>query len=184
MTTTANPVETREADPLTVNRWLASGEAVLIDVREPDEHARERIAGARLMPLSRFDAGALVPLAGKKVVMHCRSGRRSVDACRLAGGRGAGLELYSLTGGIDAWKKHNLPVEFNAAAPRMSILRQVQLTAGTIVLIGCALAWFVHPGWIGLAAFIGAGLTFAGASGTCGMAALLSRMPWNRVGGR
>jgi len=45
------------ATPQEVQRWMTSGEAVLIDVREPDEFAREHIPGAMLVPLSRFDLG-------------------------------------------------------------------------------------------------------------------------------
>jgi hypothetical protein len=93
---------------------------------------------------------------------------------------GSGLDLYNLTGGIESWKRQ-FPVETDTSAPRLSILRQVQITAGGIVLIGCALAWLVHPAFIGLSAFIGAGLVFAGSTGTCGMASLLSVMPWNRL---
>jgi hypothetical protein len=62
----------------------------------------------------------------------------------------------------------------------MSIMRQVQLVVGVGVLIGAALAWWVHPGFVIIPAFLGAGLAFAGATGTCGLAAVLSRMPWNR----
>jgi hypothetical protein len=61
--------------------------------------------------------------------------------------------------------------------------RQVRIAAGSLVLIGAMLGWFVHPYWIGLSAFIGAGLVFAGITDTCGMAMLLSRMPWNQVEG-
>jgi hypothetical protein len=55
------------------------------------------------------------------------------------------------------------------------------MVAGSLVLIGCVLAWWVHPAWIGLSAFIGAGLLFAGITDTCGMGMILARMPWNQV---
>ena len=67
------------------------------------------------------------------------------------------------------------PVEATVEA-----VRQVQISAGSLVLLGVALGTWVHPGWYGLAAFVGAGLTFAGLSNTCAMALLLARMPWNR----
>ncbi len=41
----------------------------------------------------------------------------------------------------------------------------------------------LHPAFLGLAAFVGAGLVFAGVTDTCGMGLLLARMPWNRVEG-
>ena len=55
--------------------------------------------------------------------------------------------------------------------------------AGFVVLLSVALAIFVHPWWIGLSAFIGAGLIFSGVTDTCGMAMLLGRMPWNQQRG-
>ncbi len=76
----------QEASPRQVERWLQSGEAVLIDVREQDEHAREHIAGSRLVPLSRFGTLEVRSLTkpGQRIVLHCKSGRRSADAARMA----------------------------------------------------------------------------------------------------
>lgn len=173
----------RTAPPLEVARWLREGAAVLIDVREPDEHARERIAGATPLPLSRFDPHAVAALAspGAMLVFHCKSGRRSADACRLAApALPVGARAVSLAGGIEAWKGARLPT-VTGAAPILSVMRQVQLVVGLGVLLSVALGWLVHPGFLGLAAFFGAGLTFAGATGSCGLAAVLSRMPWNRA---
>jgi rhodanese-related sulfurtransferase len=175
-----------EATPRQVQEWLRSGEAVLIDVREPDEHARERITGARLLPLSRFDpreAAALVK-PGQRLVLHCRGGSRSADAARraipLAAQTGTGVTVVSMTGGLEAWKKETLPTELNTSVSGISIMRQVQLVVGTAVLAGSALAWFVHPALVAIPAFFGAGLTFAGASGTCALATVLGMMPWNK----
>lgn len=166
-----------------VQEWLGSGRAVLIDVREPDEFQREHIKGAVLMPLSRFDAAKAAGLAsaGQRVVMQCKSGKRSADACRMAGG--AGYQVSMLSGGIEGWKREGLPVEVNSGAPRISVMRQVQLVIGAGVLAGSGLAWFIDPRFLVVPAFFGAGLVFAGASGTCGLATLLGMMPWNRGGG-
>jgi rhodanese-related sulfurtransferase len=60
-------------------------------------------------------------------------------------------------------------------------MRQVQIAAGSLVLLGVILSQTVAPGWIWLSGFVGAGLTFAGISGFCGMARLLAAMPWNKV---
>ena len=62
----------------------------------------------------------------------------------------------------------------------LEMMRQVQITAGLLVLIGVLLGYIVHPGFFGLSAFVGAGLTFAGTTGFCGMARLLQAAPWNR----
>lgn len=178
---------TREAAPKDVKAWLNAGECVLIDVREPDEHARERIPGSRLLPLSRFDPQQAAALArpGQKIVLHCRSGRRSADAARMAASLSdAGVPVISMAGGIEAWKKDNHPVEVNTKVAGISVMRQVQLVIGLCVLAGSALAWFVDPRFVVIPAFFGAGLTFAGATGTCALATLIGKMPWNRAGGQ
>jgi rhodanese-related sulfurtransferase len=174
----------QEATPAQLRQWLRSGEAVVIDVREPDEFAREHIAGATLLPLSRFDPAQALSKAkpGQRIVMQCKSGRRSADACRLAAPLAAsGLPVFTLAGGIEAWKKDNLPVELNTKVSGISVMRQVQLVIGLCVLAGSALAWFVDPRLVAIPAFFGAGLTFAGASGTCALATMIGRMPWNKA---
>jgi len=150
---------------------------VLIDIRAGDEHARERIPGASHRPL---DGGnEPLPANARYAIFHCRSGMRTAaNAGKLADG--APCEAFILEGGIDAWKKAGLPVEKDARQP-LELMRQVQITAGALVLIGVGLGFGVHPGFFGLSAFVGAGLAFAGISGWCGMAHLLRVMPWNRA---
>lgn len=183
-TSTVQPATSfTEAQPRQIQQWLCGGEAVLIDVREPDEHAREHIAGSRLIPLSRFDpqqaASGLGP--GQRLVLYCRGGRRSADAARMATSLGdPGVRIVSMTGGIEAWKKDALPVEVNSRLAGISVMRQVQMVIGASVLIGSTLAWLLDPRFIAIPAFFGAGLTFAGATGTCGLAAAIGWMPWNR----
>jgi rhodanese-related sulfurtransferase len=170
-------------DPAELKSWLSAGQAVLIDVRESDEHARERIDGARLCPLSTLDPAHVVTQvpSGKMIVVHCKGGKRSADAaamlCRVAAARG---RVVSLSGGIEAWKKSGLDVQANTAAPSISILRQTQLVIGAGVAVGSALAWFVDPRFIALPAFLGLGLAFAGATGSCALASLIAKMPWNQ----
>lgn len=182
---TGATLSVREIDPGEASRWLASGSAALVDVREPEEHARERIHKATLIPLSRFDASlvrAAAREAGGRVVLHCRAGTRSAEGCRQAASLASeGVEVYSLSGGIEAWKRAGLPVLEDRRAPRLSVMRQVQLVIGVGVLAGCMLGWMVHPALAGLSAFFGAGLVFAGATGTCALASMLARMPWNRL---
>lgn len=173
-----------QVQPKDVKRWLDAGACVLIDVREPDEYAREHIKGASLLPLSRFDPQHAAALArpGQKVVIHCKSGRRSADACRLSAPlAAAGVQVLSMTGGIEAWKNDGLAVTTNTQVSGISVMRQVQLVIGICVLAGSALAWFVDPRWVGVPAFFGAGLVFAGASGTCALATVIGWMPWNRA---
>jgi len=97
-----------ELEPQEVRALLEGGEAVLIDVREPDEYAVERIHGALLYPMSTFDATRLPLDESRRVVFQCASGRRSLDAGykRLATGQPAA----HMAGGIKAWKAAGLPV--------------------------------------------------------------------------
>jgi rhodanese-related sulfurtransferase len=60
-------------------------------------------------------------------------------------------------------------------------MRQVQIAAGSLVLLGVILSHTVASGWIWLSGFVGAGLIFAGVSGFCGLARLLAALPWNRA---
>jgi rhodanese-related sulfurtransferase len=100
----------QDVDPQTLKDWLDRGEAILVDVREEDEHARERIRGARLLPLSRLDRSAVPQEPGKALVLQCNSGNRSAKAAaRIA--LPEGTPLYHLADGIQAWKRAGLPVE-------------------------------------------------------------------------
>jgi rhodanese-related sulfurtransferase len=153
--------------------------AVLIDIREADEHARERIPGARHHALSRLDAAHPARPGDQVLVFHCRSGARTTaNAPRLAT-VAPGCESYVLDGGIEAWKKAGLPTALDTRQP-IEIGRQVQIAAGGLVLAGALLGAFVSPLFYGLSAFVGAGLLFAGISGFCGMARVFALMPWNR----
>lgn len=160
-------------------RLMREQGAILVDVREPDEHARQRIPGASNLPLSRLEEAELALQAGRPVLFHCRSGNRTEAQAERLGAKAASCEAYIVAGGLDAWKRAGLPVAEDRRRP-IEIIRQVQIVAGTLVLLGLLLGAFVAPGFLLLSGFVGAGLVFAGVSGTCGMASLLRRMPWNR----
>jgi rhodanese-related sulfurtransferase len=178
MPTTDRKVE--PIDAVTTKNWLDAGTAVLVDVREPAEHAGEHIPGARLYPLSSFDPAQVPQEAGKKLVLHCVMGQRSAQAGQklVEAGR---TEVYNLQGGIQAWKEAGYPTEriIQAHAP-ISLQRQVQIVAGSLVLLGTVLGVLVSPWFLVLSGFIGAGLVYAGLSDTRGMAMLLARLPWNQ----
>ena len=160
-------------------RLLREGGATLVDVREADEHARERIPGARNLPLSRLEEAELAVHQGKPVLFHCRSGARTAgNADRLAAKAGL-CEAYVVEGGLDAWKRAGLPVAEDRRQP-LELMRQVQIAAGSMVVLGVLLGAFVTPGFYLLSGFVGAGLVFAGVTGTCGLARVLRMMPWNR----
>ncbi len=173
MTTALTPLSPEET-----RQRLANGSAILVDVREPDEFARRHVAGSLSSPLSGWEAAEISARPDQDIIFTCRSGMRTAGACdRLA----ARVEspAYVLRGGVDAWAKLGLPLIVDEKAP-LEIMRQVQIAAGLLVLTGVALGFAVAPGWFGLSAFVGAGLTFAGATGFCGMARLLMLAPWNR----
>jgi len=152
--------------------------AILVDIRGADEHARERIARARHVPMERLKSGALSTDGASAVIFHCRSGNRTqVNAPTL--GASTTCEAYVLEGGLDAWKKAGLPVVTDASQP-LELQRQVQIVAGSLIVLGAVLGATVSPWFHALSGFVGAGLVFAGASGFCGMARLLMLMPWNR----
>lgn len=150
--------------------------ARLIDIRGPDEHARERIPGAMNVPLDRI---ADLPRDERPVIFHCKSGMRTAANAAQLGAAAGDAPAYVLAGGIDAWRSAGQVIISDRAQP-LEILRQVQIAAGALVLIGILLGLFIAPGFFGLSAFVGAGLIFAGVTGWCGMATLLRVMPWNR----
>ena len=166
--------------PAQVRDRLNGGQAVRVDIREADEFARVHIKGAQMQPLSQWEKAHLTIDPADDVIFTCRSGMRTGGACDRLAARVKG-DAYVLDGGINAWQSAGLPVESDADAP-LEIMRQVQIAAGLLVLVGVLLGFTVSTAWFGIAAFVGAGLTFAGLSGFCGMAKLLMLMPWNRQG--
>jgi rhodanese-related sulfurtransferase len=161
-------------------RRLLDGGALLIDIREADEHAREKVAGARHLPLSKLDEADLAVHRGKPVIFHCKSGARTrANASRLAGKLGEACEGYIVEGGLDAWRKAGLPIVSDQRQP-LELQRQVQIGAGSFALVGTLLGLFVSTWFFAVPAFVGAGLIMAGLTGFCGMARILMRAPWNR----
>ena len=161
---------------------LAAG-AILIDIPQPEEYYREHIDGSILQPLSELQHQGLSKTLkqGSCLIFHCKSGARTAGQAdflkQLA--QENHCEAYLLQDGITGWKNAGLATRFNPSQP-IEIMRQVQIVAGSLILLGSLLGWWISPYFYWLSAFVGAGLTFAGISGFCGMAKLLSLMPWNR----
>ena len=153
----------------------------ILDVRTPAEFARVHAAGACLMPLDRLDvraAEAALRNPNGRIYVICQSGTRSAMACQRFAEAGIG-DAYSVAGGTAAWEKLGLPV-VRGSGHVIPLERQVRIVAGSLVLLGCLLAWLVQPEFIALSAVVGAGLVFAGITDICGMALLLGKMPWNQ----
>jgi rhodanese-related sulfurtransferase len=163
--------------PAEAQTLLAKG-AKLIDIRGSDEYAREHIPGARSMPLDRLAPGGLDDHADA-IIFHCKSGHRTkMNAAALSAS--SNCEVYILDGGIEAWKASGHAVAKDAKQP-IELNRQVQIAAGGLALTGFLLGLLVHPGFYALSGAVGAGLVFAGLTGTCAMASLLKLMPWNKA---
>lgn len=156
--------------------------AQLIDIREDVEHRREHIQGAISLPLSKIQTIGLLNIApNTTLIFHCKSGMRTKQAeAQLAElAKQNGCEAFLLEKGIDGWKQAGLETVLDRSQP-IDLMRQVQIAAGSLVLLGVLLGSFVHSGFYVLSAFVGAGLVFAGVTGFCGMALLLAKMPWNK----
>lgn len=168
---TIQTIDAREA-----KRLMAEKGAQLVDIREPMEHARENIPVAKLMPLSQMNPERF----GKDspaVIFHCQGGLRTAANTDRLAACGA-PEIYVLKGGLVGWKEAGLPTRQDHSKP-IEMQRQVQIAAGSLVLLGLILGATMSPWFAAVPAFVGCGLVFAGFSGWCGMARLLAIMPWN-----
>lgn len=167
--------------PMRLQEVKADGRPVdLIDVRTPAEFQSIHIGFARNVPLDQLDPAQFASQCHNDVPLYvvCRSGSRSKQACEKLN-RAGHFNVVSVEGGTSAWEEAGLPVVRGKAV--ISLERQVRIAAGLMVVVGTALGFFVHPYWLAVAAFVGAGLTFAGITDTCGMGMLLAKMPWNQV---
>lgn len=152
----------------------------LIDVRTPVEYREVHAVKAENLPLSSLDPDVIIKQCGPEEALYviCQRGGRSQQACQLFLDAGH-TNVVSVTGGTEAWVDAELPVARGKKA--ISLERQVRIAAGLLVLAGSLLGMFVNLWFMGLPAFVGAGLIFAGITDTCGMAMILAPMPWNQV---
>jgi rhodanese-related sulfurtransferase len=155
----------------------------LVDVRTPAEYREAHIEFARNAPLDHLDPQALMrEMSGspsRPLYLICQSGNRARQACEKFIKSGFSNAI-NVDGGILACEQAGFPMVRGKKC--ISLERQVRIAAGSLVLLGALLSWLIHPAFVGLSAFIGAGLIFSGATDTCGMGLLLARMPWNRAG--
>jgi len=176
-----NTTQLQEIDAQTLKQWLEDNAVILVDVREPAEYATERIPGAKLYPLSQFNPDLVQPQSGQKLVLYCQSGNRSTKAAQQCLEAGFASVLH-LRGGIPSWKNAGYGIEKSQNAP-ISLFRQVQIVAGSLVLLGTVLGVLVSPNFLLLSGFVGAGLVFAGVTNTCAMGLLLAKLPYNQRSG-
>lgn len=171
----------RTITPQQLNELKSSGqEVLLIDVRTPIEFQEVHVEFARNIPLNRLETDAVLSKQAdpeRPIYFICRSGSRGRQACERLKTLGV-TNAVNVDGGTLAWEQAGFPVIRGKKA--ISLERQVRIAAGTLILTSITLAILIHPYWIGLAAFVGAGLIFAGVTDYCGMGLLLARMPWNQ----
>ena len=168
----------RPCTPAELEAALARGGCQALDVREPAEIAAERIPGLRQAPLSSLDSHVGSLRAAHPVYVVCRSGRRAETAALRLKALGH-ADVRVLQGGLIGWTAAGLPVEIGSSRV-WSLERQVRFAAGSLVVLGLLLAAVVHPAFVALSGFVGAGLVFSAVTDTCGMALILARMPWNQ----
>lgn len=171
--------------PQRLEELRRSGKQIdLIDVRTPVEFREVHAETARNIPLDRLDPASV--MAGRNgsrdepLYVICRTGSRAKQACEKFVASGY-TNVFNVEGGTQAWDAAGLPVV--RGKKTISLERQVRIAAGSLVLVGAVLGWVLHPAWVAISAFVGAGLVFAGVTDRCGMALLLARMPWNQVQG-
>jgi rhodanese-related sulfurtransferase len=170
--------EMRHISVSELRQWIADGTPVqMVDVRGAGEYAAGHIPGTFFMPLDEVASRVDDLERTRPVVLVCQSGRRACMAHDQIAGEHA--QLFVLEGGTQAWQDAGLPI-VRTTKSTWALERQVRFLAGLLVIVGVTLGFLVAPGWFGLAAFVGVGLTFAGLTNICGMAALLAKMPWNR----
>ncbi len=157
----------------------------VIDVRTRPEHEGARIDGVPVSPLDELDPGAFLGARSRPAAplyVLCQSGARAAKAAEKF--KKAGFDgCVVIEGGLQAWMDAGLPVA-RGHSRVLPLMRQVQVVVGAVSTTGSVLAMAVHPYFALVPLMMGAGLLFAGFSGTCGLALLLAWMPWNRGTGR
>ena len=153
---------------------------VYIDVRDDDEFRSEHLRGSINLPLKSLanSAQGLLDLAKiQEVKLICLSGMRSANALKQLKSLDESTSIDSVPGGLKDWPNKAELVQ--SASPKLSLMRQVMIIAGALVLGFSLIALKVDVVWLWGSAFVGAGLLFAGVSGICLMAMILNKMPWN-----
>jgi len=148
----------------------------MIDVRTASEYSVGHIPCTVNIPMDQFEARRKDLRLEDGVVLVCKAGSR---ARIVAGWLGEKASVRVLEGGTDAWVREGLETVASVKT-RWSLERQVRLGAGLLVLAATILEVSGVHGAIWLAMFVGAGLTFAGATDICMMGILLAKMPWNQ----
>lgn len=169
--------------PTDLAEVLAAGDCTLLDVRTPAEFREVHVRGAVNVPLDQLSARNLPQPSDEHtqgeepIYVICHKGSRGAQAQQRLRSEGV-MHVVNVEGGTLACQRADLPTQHGKKT--ISLERQVRIAAGSLVVLGVGLS-LLHPAFLALSAFVGAGLVFAGVTDTCGMGMLLARMPWNQT---
>lgn len=172
-------------------------DGVILDVRTAMEHGENRLACSHdHVPLDQIKPTDFMLRRGldksAKVYILCRSGARARKAADLFKAEGynnvivveGGLIACEAAGYATAKQNQNAAPSSSAAvamsAASIPLERQVRIAAGGMAAVGAFLALFVHPLFALIPLFVGGGLIYAGVTDRCGLALVLTKMPWNK----
>ena len=163
--------------PQALDQLRQSGQEIdLIDVSSPAEFWEMHVALARNVPIDSPELEAIIAsprrTPNQPLYVMCRAGVRGKQVCT----QFAAAHLVNVEGGTRAWKKRGLSL---VRSPHgIALERQAQIVAGTLIVLGSALALWLHPYFGALPLLAGAGLMVAGITGRCALGGLLARISW------
>ncbi|MGA2887597.1 MAG: rhodanese-like domain-containing protein [Terracidiphilus sp.] len=173
-------IKSKTISPAALSAFLCTGNnRELLDVRMPSEYANAHVPGATLIPLNelRIDVYLAQHKPGTPIYVLCQAGARAAKAIEQFERSGCD-DCILVEGGTQAWIDAGLPVH-RGARNVLPLMRQVQVAVGSLTAIGSILTLAVNPWFAVVPLFLGCGLVFSGITGTCGMALMLAKMPWN-----
>jgi molybdopterin/thiamine biosynthesis adenylyltransferase/rhodanese-related sulfurtransferase len=147
----SDTIAVQEITPQEAYEELQSGDAFLLDTREPHEHAEVRIEGSKLMPpaLVADEIEGTVPDKSQRILVQCRSGARSAAAAETLMAMGY-EDVVNVAGGILEWEAQGLPTASDAnltpaqrerysrhtLLPEVGVDGQVKLLEAKVLLLG------------------------------------------------
>ncbi len=160
-------------------------ELFVVDLRTAAEFSGECLHDCVHLPVQELTTEGLEAELKRKgldkdtpIYLLCQSGRRANMAVEKLQHTG-NFNFVILDGGLNAIKQHGMQTH-SSGKKVIPLERQVRITAGLLILLATTLGFAFHPGFFLIAAFVGAGLTYAGLTDHCGIAFVLTRMPWNK----
>ncbi|MFA4933014.1 MAG: rhodanese-like domain-containing protein [Candidatus Omnitrophota bacterium] len=167
-------VTPKEANLLTGN----DPQVKFLDVRSVLEFNQAHIKDSINLPIDMLAAKVNeLSQAKQAYIVLCRTGNRSPMAADMLIQSGI-HPVKVMDGGMVRWQKERLPVVRGEGG--VSLERQVRVIAGSLVLSGILLSWFIHTWFIGISIFVCCGLIYAGLTDNCLMGMLLMNLPYNK----